>query len=167
MRASSEAAMRVYVETTVWSFAFADDSPDLRAITLSFFERCRVGMLEPMISALVIEELAAADEPLRSDLLRLVREIAPALLPVDDECRRLADAFVRLGAVPPSKPQDAAHVAAAFASGVDVLVSWNFKHIANVRRADRFNGAAAMLGLSKPLRIVTPTELLDEDAETL
>ena len=156
-------ATRVYVETTVWSFAEADDSPDLRTITLAFFDRCRERAYETVISGLVVEELSDSDEPVRSRLLALVGEIGPAVVLLDDRVRSLAEGFVRLGAAPPSKPQDATHVAAAFAAGLDVLVSWNFKHISRMRRADRFNAAAVKLGLTKPLRILTPTELADAE----
>ena len=41
--------MRIYIETSVWSFAFADDSPDYRDYTLLFFGRCRSGQIEPVI----------------------------------------------------------------------------------------------------------------------
>lgn len=47
-------AMRVYVETTAWSFAFADDSPDYTSATLAFFERCRSGSVALVISGVVL-----------------------------------------------------------------------------------------------------------------
>jgi hypothetical protein len=48
-------------------------------------------------------------------------------------------------------------------TGLDVLVSWNFRHISNVRRADRFNALAVLDGFLKPLRIVSPAEVLYDD----
>lgn len=152
--------MRIYIETSVWSFAFADDSPDYRDHTLLFFGRCRSGQIEPVISTVVLEEIEAAAEPKRSQLAALVREVDPALIPLTPEAARLADFFVSNRAVPASKPADARHVAAAFTSGLDVLVSWNFKHIANVRRADRFNALAAIFGLMRTLRIASPPEVI-------
>jgi hypothetical protein len=56
-------------------------------------------------------------------------------------------------------------VAIAFGEELDVLVSWNFRHIASVRRAERFNAVAVMSGYYRPLKIVSPAEVLYDDAE--
>jgi predicted nucleic acid-binding protein len=156
---------RIYIETTVWSFAFATDSPDYSAATLAFFDRCRRRSFVTVISGAVIREIARAAQPVRDQLADLVREISPEIVPAQTAIDDLQSNFLRLGVVPPGKPDDAAHVDAAFAAGCDILVSWNFKHITNVRRAERFNAAAAMFGYSKPLRIVTPSEVLYADEE--
>ena len=92
----------------------------------------------------------------------LVREIRPAVLPVTPRALALAAAFVSTGAAPPSKPEDARHVAVAFAEAVPALVSWNFKHITNLRRADRFNAIAVIEGFAHTLRIASPSEVLYE-----
>lgn len=156
--------MKVYIETSVWSFALADDSPELTAHTLRFFDECRDGRFETMIGPVVVQELLRSDSPVREALLALVQEIAPETLPAMEDADELAEVFLNLGAVPPSKPDDAAHVAYAFAAGADVLVSWNFKHIANVRRSQRFNGIAALQGYTKPLIITSPSEVAYGDA---
>ena len=153
------APMRVYVETSVWSFAFADDSPQMTEHTLAFFEQCRRGKIAPIVSPLVARELQRADEPVRGRLMALLTELSPEVIPASEAIDALAEEFVRLGAVPPSKPDDAAHVAAAFVDGVEVLVSWNYKHIANVRRSQKFNAAAALRGYVRPLTITTPAEV--------
>jgi hypothetical protein len=66
---------RVYIETSVWSFAFAKDVPDYQRDTLTFFECCRTGDYRTYISAVVLEEIEAAEEPVRSDLLSLLTQI--------------------------------------------------------------------------------------------
>jgi predicted nucleic acid-binding protein len=157
--------LRIYIETSVWSFAFADDAPDYRADTLAFFDRCRQNAFDVFVSDVVLGELVQADEPLRSELSALVRDIRPAFVALTSDANELADAFVREGVVPPSKPEDARHVAIAFGEELDVLVSWNFRHIASVRRAERFNAVAVMSGYYRPLKIVSPAEVLYDDAE--
>lgn len=152
--------MRVYVETTVWSFAFAEDSPDLRAMTERFFDLCRSRVIQPVVSPLVAFELSNTSEGRREGLLGLLVEIKPEVVPVTGPALQLAEAFIRHGAVPPSKPLDARHVAVAFCESVETLVSWNFKHIANVRRAERFNAIAVLLGRRNPVRILNPAEVL-------
>jgi predicted nucleic acid-binding protein len=154
--------MLVYIETTVWSFALADDSPNYTADTLEFFKACRAGKIDAVIGPVVIGEIARAPSPLREQLLSLINDISPRILIANQAANDLARAFLDLGAVPPSKPDDAAHVAAAFIEGVDVLVSWNFKHITNIHKAQKFNAIAALRGLTKPLIITTPSEVAYE-----
>jgi predicted nucleic acid-binding protein len=152
--------LRVNVETTVWSFVFAEDSPDYTSDTLRFFDACRAGRFETLIGPAVIDEIARAPLGLRENLAGLLKEIRPTIATMSVEAEALGDAFLRLGAVPPSKPDDASHVAYAFVAQADVLVSWNFKHIANIRRAEKFNAIASLRGFRKPLTITTPSEVL-------
>lgn len=155
--------LRVYIETTVWSFAFADDSPDYTAHVLQFFDECRSRRIAPVASAVVLKEMARSEPEMRDKLLALFREIAPEVIETEPPIEDLADAFIKMGAAPPSKPDDALHVAAAIVSQCDVLVSLNFKHIASIRRAERFNAVAVLRGYSHPLRIVSPAEVLYGD----
>lgn len=152
--------LKVYIETSVWSFAFAEDVPDYCAETLAFFDRCREGAFETFVSDVVLGEIERADERLRTRLIDLVRQVRPTLFESSAVAMDLADAFVREGVVPKGKPEDARHVAAAFAEEMDVLVSWNFRHIVNVRRAEQFNAVAVLAGYYRPLRIVSPAEVL-------
>ncbi len=153
----------IYIDTTVWSFAFADDSPDYTADTLRFFERCRAGSHGLRVSGVVLKEVDRSDPDTRRAIRSLIASFSPLEIPLTREAESLADAFLKPGAVPPAKPDDAAHVAAAFVGSCDVPVSWNFKHIANIRRAERFNSIAAGLGFTKRLMIVSPAEVQDDE----
>ncbi len=68
-----------------------------------------------------------------------------------------------LGVVPPKKLYDALHVAACVFHGVDYLVSWNYKHLANVNRESRINAVNLSNGYNKPIRIITPLELMSDE----
>ena len=59
--------------------------------------------------------------------------------------------------------EDAFHVAYATVHQIDVLLSWNFRHLANVRREARFLAINQQLGYRYPLRLVSPLEVEDED----
>ena len=76
--------------------------------------------------------------------------------------RSLAQRFLELRAVPPSKIEDAQHVAVAVVNEPDVLVSWNYRHLVNVRRREAFEHISAIAGYYKPLHIATPLEVGDE-----
>lgn len=153
----------IYIETSVWSFVFAEDTPEYQADTLAFFELCKKRAFEPYISAAVLSEIERADKALRERLEELVRDVKPVLLSTLPEADSLSEAFVRENVVPASKAEDARHVAIAIVHGVDVLVSWNFRHIVNIRREERFNAVAVLEGYHHRLRIVSPKELIYDD----
>ena len=110
-----------------------------------------------------MSEIHRADAPLRERLEELVRDVKPVLLSTLPEADSLSEAFLRENVVPTSKPEDARHVAIAMIHGLDVLVSWNFRHIVNIRREERFNAVAVLEGYHHRLRIVSPKELIYND----
>ena len=155
-------ALSIYVEPSVWSHAFAEDAPESKAATMEFFDRAAQGKYELFVSEIVLAEISRAPEELGTKLQGLLRKTGPVLLEFDQESDELAQQFLGLGAVPPAKIEDAQHVAVAVINELDILVSWNFRHLVNVRRREVFQHASAMSGYYKPLHIVTPPEVSDE-----
>jgi hypothetical protein len=62
----------IYVETSVWSFAFAEDAPEYRADTIVFLDLCRKRLFEPYVSNAVLSEIQFAQPPLRKRLEELL-----------------------------------------------------------------------------------------------
>jgi len=75
----------------------------------------------------------------------------------------LARQYLAAGVIPPKKLYDALHVAASVFHGIDYLVSWNYKHLANVNHESRINVINLSEGYNKPLRIITPLELMSDE----
>lgn len=94
-----------------------------------------------------------------------VREVFAAtfdagnILDTDIEIEELAQAYLAAGVVPPKYADDALHVAMATVHGLRLIVSWNFKHLVNVRREDGFNAVNLLQGWP-PVRIVSPREII-------
>lgn len=65
--------MRLYLETTIPNFLFADDAPDLQQVTEPFFDWLRLCPHESCTSPLVEQELAAAPEPKRGTMRRAMK----------------------------------------------------------------------------------------------
>jgi len=154
--------LSVYVETSVWSHAFAEDAPELREATERFLVNAGEDRYELYVSDVVFREIARAQKDHAERLRRLVEKLGPIVLDFDEDMDQLAQDFLAHGVVPPSKIEDAQHVAAAVASELDVLVSWNYRHLVNVRRRERFHQISVMHGYYKPLQIVTPLEVDNE-----
>ena len=152
--------MRLYLETTVPNFLFAEDAPDKRRATEVFFDWLRVSSDELFVSKLVEDEIAACPEPKRSMMISVLRGLPLQVLPVAAECSALADDYVRAGIIPARFKNDALHVAVAVWHKLEVVVSWNMAHLVNVRKIERINAVNERSGLA-PIRIHTPEEVLD------
>jgi hypothetical protein len=72
----------------------------------------------------------------------------------------LAEALLHDGGIPPGEPEDALHIAISAASGLDYLLTWNCKHVANAFIIPRLNAVVRRYGYEPPL-IYTPQELLE------
>lgn len=152
--------MRLYLETTVPNFLFAEDAPEKRRVTEVFFDWLRVASDELFVSTLVEDEIAACPEPKRSRMIGVLRGLPLRVLPIPVECSALADDYVRAGIVPGRFKNDALHVAVAVWHKLDVVVSWNMAHLVNMRKVERINAVNERAGLPR-IRIHTPEEVAD------
>lgn len=151
--------MRIYLETTVPNFLFADDAPEKKQITEVFFQWLQVCAHELCVSPLVESEIEDAPEPKRSWLKSALRSLPLTNLTIPLEAEDLAEAYLDGGAIPRRYEDDAFHVAIAVCQRVDVLVSWNLKHLVNPQRVERINRINQRRGYP-PIRLQTPAEVM-------
>ena len=102
---------KLYLETSVWNFIFADDAPELRDWTLQFFDMVKRQAYDVYISDLVIFEIGKASGKKKEQLM-------------------------------------------------DAVVSWNFEHLANLRKSEIFYAVSVMNGYHRRVEIITPMEVL-------
>lgn len=87
-------------------------------------------------------------------------------LEMNELVEKIALNIVQRGLVPPQVAEDALHTAIAAAHGMDFLLTWNFKHIANPALQYRIAGFLDEINLALPFTC-TPEELLGEDNGTI
>ncbi|MCF7838273.1 MAG: PIN domain-containing protein [Candidatus Marinimicrobia bacterium] len=159
--------LRIYLDTSVINFLFADDAPEKRDVTRDFFGRyVDCGYYEVAVSALVIAEIERTrDAGRRKTLLDAIAGHSLKQLPTEprEEVTALADAYITQGAIPEKSYDDALHVALCTVNQMDVLLSWNYAHLANVNRERRILAVNQANGYFYPLRIVTPLEVMEDD----
>ncbi len=114
-----------------------------------------------VLSSLTIQELAAAPDKVRRCVAEVPEEHVE-VLQLDAEARKLAEAYVSTGVIGESMLVDAQHIAIATVARVDVLVSWNFKHVVNVFRIHGFNSVNLRRGYPM-LEIRAPLEVLPNE----
>lgn len=158
--------MRVYMESTIPSYVVARPARDLiqaarQQLTRDWWDLQR-NKHELFTSQVVLDEVAfgeAAMAQLRLDLLDGV-----PVLQVTDEVKALARKVLESGLLPATADRDAAHIALATAYEMDILLSWNCRHIANAAIQARLRKLAEAAGFTLPV-ICTPEELMENDNE--
>ena len=154
----------VYLDTSVINFLFADDAPEKKEITVDFFDNyVKTGIYETYWSDFVIDEInQTSDELKRIKLLKVASDYYVEHLKINQpqEVEKLAELYLTHGVMPPKKLYDALHVACCITERIDFLVSWNYKHLANVNRERKIIALNYQFGYLHPLRIITPSELI-------
>ena len=120
--------LRLYLETSVWNFYFADDAPEKRAETLKLFEEIRSGKYEVYISELVVAEIDIAQEGKRTVLKKLMDDYQPIELEMDESVEELSDKYLSANIVPGKYENDVLHIAYAVAHDMDVVVSCKLEY---------------------------------------
>ncbi len=103
---------------------------------------------------------AAGDPQAIRDRLEALKDLP--VLAVSQRADDFARALVGGGAVPSTEPEDALHIALAVVNGIEYLVTWNFRHIANAAIRSKIDGVSIAEGYN-PCTICTPEELLEPE----
>lgn len=153
----------VYLETSVVSYLASRPSRDLilaanQQITHEWWQN-QSGSFSLFISQIVVQEAGAGDAEAAAERLQLVEDIP--LLALNQEALDLAHSMVKEGLFPARAVQDAFHIAVATVNGMDYLLTWNFKHIANAAIRYKIESHCRMHGYQPPI-ICTPQELVEE-----
>ncbi len=149
--------LRIYLDTSVLGGVF---DPEFEEDTAKLLEEIRSGRAFPVLSEQVEIELEPAPQKVQAllgELLGLGAENVRLSVAAD----KLADAYLNAQVVSRTYRADALHIALATLAKVDVLVSWNFKHIVNLRRIRGYNDVNLTLGYAT-LEIRSPKEVLED-----
>ena len=145
----------LYIDTSVIGGYF---DAEFAEATRRLWHLARAGVFTLRTSEVTATEIATAPEPIR----KLFAASFPQLIKLNPATVALANAYLAHKIVSPKYHDDALHVAACSLAGISLLVSWNFKHLVNLRREDGFNAVNLLHGRPM-LRMVSPLELIYED----
>ena len=123
----------VYIESSVISYLVARQSRDIvvtarQTITEIWWQERRTAF-DLFISALVVQEIGRGDAEAATKRLNVVENIP--LVGTSPEAQNLAEDLISHRALPANCEEDALHISLAASSGIDFLLTWNFKHINN------------------------------------
>ena len=121
---------RIYLETTIFNFPFAEDAPDLRAETIRLFKDIDAGKFIPYTSEYVAQELdRTQNTEKRNKMKALITDYGIEVIPESEEAERLAGIYVEEGIIKAKYETDAIHIAVATITNLDFIISLNFQHI--------------------------------------
>jgi len=146
---------RFYFDTSVFGGVF--DS-EFEEETLILFEKVKLGQIKCVYSNLTEVELSTAPERVRT-FFEEINPINKERVLVTPDALQLAETYVNEKVVGETSMDDCIHIATATINKVDILVSWNFKHIVNVYRIRGYNAINLKLGFQN-LNIHSPKEIV-------
>jgi predicted nucleic acid-binding protein len=126
--------LRLYLETTVFNFKFAEDASDKKEDTNKLFDEISKGKYIPYTSDYVLQELLKAEEPKRTKMVDLIEQYNITFLDADENAEILADKYVSENIIPQKYKTDGIHIAMATIHDMDIIVSYNFHHIVKLKQ---------------------------------
>lgn len=154
-------SVKVYLETTIVSYLVASPSRDL--LQAAHQEATRQwwsgrGRFDLFVSSAVIAEARRGNAAAAARRLEALRGIPT--LAVGRKVAPLARTLIQSGALPDKARLDAVHVAIAATNGIDYLLTWNMRHLANAFIRGKIEERCRKAGLKPPV-ICTPEELME------
>ena len=149
----------MYIETSVPNMLLHDDAPDKKRITELFVGWLELSAHEPFVSPVVTREISKTRSPRKELLEKVVLELRATMLDVTAEVEILTRQYAQARIIPARFQDDLLHVAVAVCYRLDMIVSWNMKHLANPNKVALINAVNRKQGWPL-MRIHTPQEML-------
>ena len=162
--------IKIYLDTSIINFLYVTDSPEYRKATEVFFDGVVAkNKVDTYISNIVIDEINnTEDKNLRNTLLETIDKYTNIkTLVAEDEILReiafLGENYINSGIIPQKKNADSFHIAYSTVFQMDILLSWNFQHLANIGKEQKIMALNKTLGYHYPFRMANPLEVYFEE----
>ena len=154
--------LKVYLDTSVISHLYQEDAPEKMTDTRQLWEMFREEKYDVYLSTVTLEEIEGCPEPKRSQLFDCLEQINYTLVQINSTVAEIAEHIIEMGILTKKSYDDCQHIGAAIISECDCIISWNFKHIVNIKT---IRGIRAITNLKghKPIEILNPSVLLGSE----
>lgn len=154
--------LKVYLDTSVVSHLMQEDVAEKMADTRKLWEMFKAQQYEVYLSTVTLEEVSECPEPKRSQLREYLEQINYTIIEINDEIESVAQKIIEMGILTKKSFDDCQHIAAAVVEECNCIISWNFKHIVNIKT---IHGVRAITNLTgyKNIDILSPTVLLESE----
>lgn len=154
--------LKVYLDTSVISHLLQEDVPEKMADTRKLWDMFKDGKYDVYLSTVTLEEIADCPEPKKSKMYDYLEQIDYTPIKITDDVSDIAQQIIDMGILTRKSYDDCQHIAAAVVNACDCIISWNFKHIVNIKT---IRGVRAITNLEgyKPIEILNPSVLLESE----
>lgn len=154
--------LKVYLDTSVVIHLMQEDVAEKMADTRKLWEMFKAQQYEVYLSTVTLEEVSECPEPKRSQLREYLEQINYTIIEINDEIESVAQKIIEMGILTKKSFDDCQHIAAAVVEECNCIISWNFKHIVNIKT---IHGVRAITNLTgyKNIDILSPTVLLESE----
>ncbi len=149
--------LKIYIDTSVIGGCFDEEFEEWSNKLINEFS---VGKKIAVISDLTLKELEEAPKDVKDILTKIPMDFKEYVI-LTDESKYHSQKYIKERAISKKHLVEAQHIATATVSKVDVMSSWNFKHIVNLRRIRLYNSINLKYGYPM-IEIRTPREVIDE-----
>ena len=145
--------------TSVISYLQQEDAPERMKDTLALWTQFEDGKYDICLSQVTLDKVGECREPKKTVLYEYLSRISYTKLEITDEVLKVANRIIDMGILTKKSIDDCQHIATAVVHGCDCIISWNFKHIVNIRT---IKGIRAITHLEsyKDIDIMNPSVLL-------
>jgi hypothetical protein len=159
--------LKVYLDTSIINFLYAEDAPEYKKETERFFETVLVPRkIDAFISGVVTGEINDTTKDDKRSVLIDTFNKYPMIQLLDhvtekeaSEIAFLSEIYIDNGIIPANKRADALHIAYSTVFQMDILLSWNFKHLANIHKEQKILIVNKSYGFNYPFRMANPLEV--------
>lgn len=139
-----------------------EDVPEKMSETLKLWDMFKEGKYDVCLSTVTLQEIDNCPEPKRTELFKHLGEIDYTPIEITEDMSEVAQQLIDMGILTQKSYDDCQHIASAVIYGCDCIISWNFKHIVNIKT---IRGVRAITNLKgyKPIEILNPTVLLESE----
>ena len=154
--------LKVYLDTSVISHLLQEDVPEKMEHTRKLWNMFQAGVYDVCLSSLTLKEVSDCPEPKRSMLRDYLKLINYSTFEITQETSDVARQLIKMWVLTEKSFDDCQHIGAAVINDCDCIISWNFRHIVNIKT---IRGVRAITNLEgyRPIEIWSPSVLLESE----
>ncbi|MCL1948038.1 MAG: type II toxin-antitoxin system VapC family toxin [Chitinivibrionia bacterium] len=154
--------VKIYLDTSIISYLDQQDTPERMAETHKLWEKIKNGTFDIITSSVMIRELNNCDNNKKTKLLNYLSEIDYSEVSINDEIEKIANRIIDCGILTQKSFDDCLHIASAIFAECDLIVSWNFKHIVNIKTIEGVKYISSLSG-RRAISIYDPLTFMGGD----
>ena len=151
--------IRIYLDTSVISYLYQEDSPAEMEITRKVWEILKRDDYKIYISPLVKTEIERCDKEKKINMINAIESLQYSLLKETTSSEKIKEQLLLFQVLSPRSSDDCSHISLAIVNNCDYILSWNFRHFVNPRTIKGVK-ALSILNDIPEIKILSPRSFL-------